>query len=257
MSMIVSVLSFYSAVRGFADESLYGGIISTGIFKQVFAAGTISQDIVTIISSVMIIILVVLYNRYKDMRILISIIGLLGYHFYAYGIYVITAYYTSIYFIYMAIFTLSIFGVIIGVSGFAREDINQLCLAKNLRVIGGVFLSLLVCVFVPMWIISMVPYIQSHTVPDFYAVFILDLCFFMPFFIAVVYMLIKDYKPAYILLGIALIKTSTLVLSVAIGEVTVQSHGFEIDVAMAGVYFGAFVISLLLFIQYCLKLGDT
>jgi hypothetical protein len=219
-------------------------------------AGTISQDIIIIISSVIMAVLAVLYSKHKDMRVFISIIGLLGYHFYAYGIYVISVYYTSIYFIYMAIFTLSIFGIIIGVSGFAREDVNKLRLPKGIRVASGAFLSLMACIFVPMWAISMIPYIQSHTVPDFYAVFILDLCFFLPFFIAVIYMLIKDYKSVYILLGIALLKTLTLVLTVAIGEISASAYGLELDMAMVGVYCGAFVVSLLLFIQYCLKLQD-
>jgi hypothetical protein len=235
---------------------LYGGIISTGVLKPIFIPGTISQDIVIIISSVIMIILVALYSKYKDMRIFISIIGLLGFCFYAYGIYVITAFYTSIYFIYMVIFTLSIFGVIIGVSGFAREDINKLRLSKGIRIASGVFLSLMICVFVPMWIISMIPYIQNHTVPDFYAIFILDLCFFLPFFMVVIYMLIKDYKSVYILLGIALLKTLTLVLSVAIGEISIPAHGLEIDIAMVGIYCGAFIVSLLLYIQYCLKLKN-
>jgi hypothetical protein len=154
----------------------------------------------------------------------------------------------------MAIFTLSIFGIIFGVAGFAKEGVSKLILPKGVRGACVAFLSVLICVFLPMWSISMIPHIHSNTVPDFYAVFILDLCIFLPFFMAVIYMLIKDFKSVYVLLGIALIKTMTLVLSVAIGEMSVTVHGQDIDITMVGVYCGAFTVSLLLLMQYCSKL---
>jgi len=257
ISIIVSILSAYCAIRGFIDENLYNSVISTGAFKPAYMAGTISQDIITIASSVIMIILAAVYNKRKDVRIITSILGLLSFYFYAYGTYVISALYTSIYPVYMVVFTLSAFGIIMGVSGFFKEDVNGLYLPKWVRIASSAFLTLIVCIFVPMWTISMIPHTQSHTVPDFYAIFILDLCIVMPFFIAVIYMLIRNHKTAYILLGIALLKTITLIISVTIGEMTFPSHGFEIDMTMIGVYSGVIIISSLLFVSYCLKLRKT
>jgi len=254
ISLIISVLSAYSAIRGFIDEDLYGGIISTGVFKPVYMAGTISQDIITIASSAIMIVLAVLYIKRKDARIFITILGLLSFYFYAYGTYVISVLYTPIYFIYMIIFALSIFGIILGVSGFEMEDMKGLYLPKWLRISNAAFLSLIVCIFVLMWASMMIPYIQSHTVPDMYAIFILDLCFVMPFFIAVIYMLIKNYKSAYPLLGIALTKTITLILAVTIGEITFPAHGIGIDIIMIVIYSVVIVISSLLFVFYYLGL---
>jgi len=191
ISILISILSAYSAVRGFIDSDLYGNIISTGIFKPVYMAGTISQDIITMISSVVMILLVILYIKQKNYKIFITILGLMGFYFYAYGTYVISVLYTQIYFIYMIIFTLSIIGLVFGISGFMREDINKTFLPRKLQIFSIIFLSIIVCIFMPMWINAMIPYIQSHNVPDFYAIYILDICFIMPFFIILIYLIIK------------------------------------------------------------------
>lgn len=254
ISLVITILSAYCAIRGFVDKSLYGNIIATGVFKAAFMPGTISQDIITIISATVMLVLIVLYNKNKDMRFFVSIIGLLSFFFYAYGTYVISVLYTSIYLVYMLIFSLSIFGIIIGVGGFESKDISRLSLPKWLRVSSVAFLSLIVCIFVPMWISGMIPFIQTHTVPDFYAIYILDLCIIMPFFAAVIYMLLRNSKNVNIWLGIALLKTLTLILSVAIGEFTVSGHGMEVDKTMVVIYSVITIISSVLFTFYCLKL---
>jgi len=250
ISLLILVMSAYCAVQGFMDDSLYGNVIETGVFKMAYMAGTVAQDMITITASAAMVILITLYCKSKDIRFFISIIGLLSFYFYAYGVYVISALYTSLYIVYVIIFTLSMIGMILGISGFTGEKVERLLLLKWIRITSGALLLLIVCVFVPMWIVSMVPYTQNHTIPDFYAVFILDLCIVMPFFIAVIYMLIRDFKVSYIYLGIALLKTFTLILSVLIGEITFPAHGFEIDMAMIVVYGTITVISLLLLVFY-------
>jgi hypothetical protein len=91
VSFIVAILSAYCAIRGFVDDGLYGNIIETGVFKMAYMSGTISQDIIAIASSVVMVILAVLYARSKDVRIFISIIGLLSFYFYAYGVYLLSS----------------------------------------------------------------------------------------------------------------------------------------------------------------------
>ena len=254
ISLLVSILSAYCAIMGFIDKNLYGNIISTGVFKMVYMAGTISQDIITIFSSITLIILVIFYMKTKDIRIFISIIGLLSFYFYAYGTYVISALYTSIYIIYMFIFSLSIFGMVLGINGFEKETVHRLQMSKWVRISSIIFLSFTVCTFVPMWISHMIPHTKSHTIPDFYAIYILDLCIVMPFFIYVIFMLIKNTKSAYILLGVSLVKTITLILSVVIGEITVSAQYFLVDVTMVIIYGFIISISSVLYVFYCLRL---
>lgn len=217
-------------------------------------AGTISQDIVTIASSVIMLTLIGLYIKYKDNRIMISIISLLSFYFYGYGTYVISALYTSTYLLYMLIFALSILGLIIGISGFPDDYIKSLSLPRWTRICGIAFLSIIVLIFMSKWITELIPYTQSHTVPDFYAIFILDLCIVLPLFIAIIYMLIRNSKLASILLGIALLKTATLIISVAVGSFIAPTYGVQEEVSMLFIYSLIAIISLALFIFYCLKI---
>ena len=254
LSFLVSILSIYCALLGLFNENLYGSVISTGIFKIVFMPGTISQDIITIVSSFLMIILIVLYIKRKNIRTLISIIGLLSFHFYGYGTYVISALYTSTYLIYMLIFTLSLLSLILGLSGFTSDCIKNLYLPKWFRVCNIVFLSVIVFIFMSKWIADIIPYTQNHTVPDFYAILILDLCIVLPLFIVIVYMLVKDMKFAYILLGIALLKTATLILSVAIGSFIAPKYGTQDEASMVFIYCLVAMISLVLFGFYWQKI---
>jgi hypothetical protein len=255
VSFFIAVLSAYCAIRGFVDDSLYGNIIETGVFRMAYMSGTISQDIITIASSIAMLILIPLFIRRKDVRIFISIIGLLSFYFYAYGVYLLSALYTSLYAVYMIIFTLSLFGMVIGISSIAKDDVRRMRLPKWISITSSAFLGLIVCIFVPMWISNLIPFTQSHVIPDFHAIFILDLCLVMPFFAVVIYMLIRDYKMSYVLLGVALLKTITLILSVLIGESTFPAHGFERDIPMIVTYGVITVFSLVLFIYYLIKIN--
>ena len=256
ISFLISILSAYCALLGFLDENLYGSIISTGVFKASFMPGTVSQDIITIATSVIMLILIALYARWKNVKVLISIIGLLSFYFYAYGTYVISALYTSAYLVYMLIFALSTLGMIIGISGFTSSYIKSLFLPRWIRIFSIAFLSLIVVIFTGKWIADVIPYTQSGTVPDFYAIYILDLCVIMPLFMVIIYLLIKNVKFAYILLGVALLKTATLILSVAIGSFIAPAYGVPQDEAsMIVIYCLVAMISLLLFGFYCQKIG--
>jgi len=253
-SFLISILSIYCALSGFLDKNLYGNVVSTGVFKISFMAGTISQDFITIASSSIMLVLIALYKKQKDMRVMISIIGLLSFYFYAYGTYVISALYTSLYLVYMLIFTLSIFGIIMGISGFAGDSVKKLHLSKWVRIFSIVFLSLIVIIFVGKWITDLIPYTQSHTIPDFYAIYILDLCVIMPFFVALIYLLVKNTKFAYILLGVALLKSATLILSVTVGSFIAPKYGTQDEASMIFIYSSVAMISLFLFGAYCLKI---
>jgi hypothetical protein len=253
ISLLVSILSIYCALLGFLDKNLYGNIIETGVFKYSFLPGTISQDFVAIVSSILMIFLVILYARKEDGRWIISIIGLLSYYFYGYGTYVISGLYTSVYLIYMLIFTLSVLGMIIGISGFEGFYIKILFLYKWVRICSIVFLSIIVTIFMSKWIVDVHSYTRRNIIPDFYAIYILDLCFILPLFIVIIYILIKNIQFSYIVLGIALMKTTTLILSVTIGSfISIKLElATQDDITMMPIYFAVTAISLFLYIFYC------
>ena len=254
LSFLTSILSIYCVLLGFLDENLYGSVILTGIFKIAFTPGIISQDIIAIISSVLMLILIALYVKQKDFRVLISIIGLLSFYFYGYGTYVISALYTSTYLIYMLIFALSLLGMIIGISGFTSDCIKSLYLPKWIRIFSIVFLSIIVVIFMGKQVADIIPYTKNHIVPDFYAIYILDLCIVLPLLIVIVYMLVRNMKFAYILLGIAMLKIATLILSVAIGSFIAPKYGTQDEASMIFIYCSVAVIRLVLFVFYCQRI---
>ena len=255
ISLLVSILSAYCALLGFLDENLYGNVILTGVFKTSFMAGAISQDITAIVSSIIMLIIIALYMKQKDNKLLISMIGLLSFYFYGYGTYVISALYTSTYLVYMLIFALSILGMIVGISGFSADYVKNLFLPKWIRICSITFLSLIVFIFVSKWIADIVPYTKSHTVPDFYAIYILDLGIILPLLMLIIYMLAKNMKFAYVLLGIAMLKIATLIMSVAIGGYFIApKYGHQDEAYMIVVYCSVAVISLVLFAFYSLKM---
>ena len=67
-------------------------------------------------------------------------------------------------------------------------------------------------------------------------------------------MLVKNMKFAYILLGIALLKTATLILSVAIGSFIAPKYGTQDEASMISIYCLVAMISLMLFGFYWLKI---
>jgi hypothetical protein len=257
ISFFVSVLSAYCSLLVFLDKNIYGNVVSTGAFKMSFMAGTISQDIITIVSSVVMMILIALYHKRKDTRVMISIIGLLSFYFYGYGTYVISALYTTLYLVYMLVFALSLLGMIVGISGFTSDLVKKVSLPRWIKNCGIIFLLLIVIIFTSKWISDLIPYTQNHTVPEFYAIYILDLCIIMPCFIVIIYMLLKNMKLSYILLGIALLKTATLILSVAIGSFIAPAYGLQEELGMIFVYSLVAIVSLLLFVCYYMNLKSN
>jgi hypothetical protein len=254
ISLLVSVLSIFCALLGFLNENLYGNVISTGVFKTSFIPGAISYDITAIVSSIIIFILIVFYIKNKSNVFMISIIGLLSFFFYGYGTYVISALYTSTYLVYMLIFTLSIIGMIIGISGFSTDYYKILLLPRWIKNFCIIFLTLIVFIFVINWVTDIIPYTKSHTVPDFYAIYILDLCIFLPLITVIIFMLIKNIKFAYVLLGIALVKMATLTFSIVIGSLIAPKYGVHEEAIMIVIYCSLLIISIFVFSFYCIKM---
>jgi hypothetical protein len=158
----------------------------------------------------------------------------------------------------MLIFTLSVLGMIIGISGFEGSYIKILFLSKWIRICSIVFLSIIVLIFMSKWIVDVHSYTRRNIIPDFYAIYILDLCFVLPLFIIIIYILIKNTKFSYIVLGIALLKTTTLMLSVTVGSfISIKLElATQDDIAMMPIYFTVAAISLFLYIFYCYNIKN-
>ena len=114
---------------------------------------------------------------------------------------------------------------------------------------------MIVLVFVPMWLIALIPYTIKHLRPEFYAVFVMDLCLVMPAFGIIAVKLLRNKPFGNILAGVALMKALTLCLSVAIGESIGHLYGAATNYPMIAVYIALTAISAAFCILHISKMS--
>lgn len=254
MALFVALLSLYAAIAGMVDKSIYEDVLETNLLPETGLLAPFSQDVISIPAGIILAILVMVFLKNGNYKVFISIIGLTSYFFYGYGFYVIQGLYTSLYLIYLAIFALSTYAIIWGLMSFKQLEVKNSELSRGTRRAIALFLSLIIIVLVPVWLIRISPDIQNHIPGKTFGVFVLDLGVIFPAFGIVAYKLFRKETFAYILSGVALIKTFTLCLSVALGEIFMPRYGFEADTGMIAIFSTLTAISLLLGIMYMMKL---
>ena len=133
--LLVAFLSLFVATIGFFHSAIYDGLVS-----QTVLPGVLSQDLMTIIVSLVLLFLAFRCTE-KNWRKQTIILGILGFLFYAYGIYTIERLYNPLYFIYMAIFGLSFYAIIYGIISLRKEKINNLKLPNSIRIVSICFFT--------------------------------------------------------------------------------------------------------------------
>lgn len=253
LTIIVSILALYSSLKGVLNQSIYEDLLPVGTITKFLIYGSIAQDIVSIPAAVLLAILSLLFLKNPGYKKLIAILGLTAYLCYGYGLYVMQGQYTSIYLVYLAIFGFSTYSLVAGLTSF--RTIDDYRLPKALRITIGIFLSTILLVLVPVWLIRISPDIAKHIPSDIYGVFVLDLALVFPAFGIIVAQLIRNKPFGNVLAGVALIKTLTICLSVAFGEWYLALNSeFPADFGMITIFSSLTVFSLALIILYFLKL---
>ena len=254
MTLILSLLALFASLEGLLNKNIYADVLLTGVFLKVFVVGTFSQDIISVLAGLILALLSVVFLKHPRYKTFIVILGLAGYFLYSYGLFVITGLYTSIYLVYLAIFVLSIYSLIWGLTSFETNVVKHYRLPGALRMSVGVFFIVIVLIFVPMWLAALTPYTANHLRPDFYGVFVLDLCVVMPALGVIATMLLRNKSFGNILAGIALMKILTLCLSLAIGESIAPLYGSPANYVMVAIYSALTIFSFVLGVLYILNL---
>ena len=211
--ILTAVLSLAAALIGVISPGIYDKVISNNIMPGVFG-----QDLMTIAASVIILMLAIGIKQENTKRQIV-ILGILGYIFYAYGIYAIERAYNVFYYLYLAIFALSFWSIIYGVASIAREVYQKVQLGWKMRGISAGFSLLIALVFNVLWIIQLLPLVQAGDKIEFlYSVYIMDLCFIMPAFIILGIMTIRNKGFGILLTPAMFILGFTLIFSLAVSE---------------------------------------
>lgn len=218
MTLILSVLALFACLAGIFIESIYKDVLSVGTITQSLLVGSRAQDIISIPLALLLILLSVLFLKRRGYKTFITIIGLIVYFFYGYGLYVMQGQYTSIYLIYLVIFGLSIYSIILGLLSFTPKLIIEASIPKALRISISIFLYSIVLILGLVWLLRITPDISRHIPQDTYGVFILDLGIVFPAIFIIATKLIWNKPFGNILAGVALMKVFTVCLSWGFAE---------------------------------------
>lgn len=185
--ILLACLSLLAASVGLLFPDIYALVVDVEMIP-----GVISQDLVTIISAIGIIGIALTIDRFEAKGQMIAL-GIMGYLFYAYGIYVIEQIYTGMYLVYMAIFGLSFYSIAYCAININRETISRIKVPRSAQLAAAVYLLINAIMFNIIWISQLIPLIQTATKLEFmYSIYILDLCFIMPLFIITAVMAVKN-----------------------------------------------------------------
>lgn len=212
--LVVSGLSLVAASIGVFNQNIYSKVVSLEILP-----GTISQDLITIIISLVLLILSLIVSK-EDFKKQIVGISLVSYLFYGYGIYVIEQIYNSLYLLYIAIFTLSFWSIIYGMVNINREKLRNIKISKLVRYLTAGFSIFIPLLFYSLWIGQLLPLMRTGEKLEFtHSIFILDMAFVLPAFIISAILIIKRNELGYIFAPILFFKAFTLLFSVGLGGI--------------------------------------
>ncbi|MGN7201067.1 hypothetical protein [Arthrobacter sp. SAFR-044] len=217
------------AVTGLLALSAAGtGVLRPGIYDAVVSSelipGAYSQDLLSVAAG-----LGLLYLSYAARpdrpKYQIVALGLLGYLFYAYGIYVIERTYNGLYLLYMAVFALS-FWAMVTAGSTLDPALRTVSLPRAMRIASASGAVLQPLIFYPLWIVMLLPLMRTgEQIDSLYSIFILDLCFIMPGFLMLSFLTYRNHRTGLLLLPALYVLGFTLIFSLAVGELVKPLFG--------------------------------
>lgn len=254
LMLILSGLSFFAAARGVFDQALYYDVYQAGTMPHNLIWGSQAQDMMSMLFSLLLAACTLLFLKKQSVKLYIMMLGLTWYFFYAFGLYTMQGQYTSIYFVYLAIFGVAFYGFLFGTCSIDPLEAERYQLPEGLRKAIFLYLLAMIGVLYPVWILRMLPDVARHIPCSTYGVFILDLGFIFPAMGWIAYMLWKRKPRGTILAGVAIFKIFALCLSWALAEISNPFVGNAFVMETALISFTLTLSSLACIIPYFMKL---
>lgn len=255
MTLVVSLLALFAALSGLLNKNIYADVLKAGTISEFLVSGSLAQDIIAVPLGLLLAGLSLAFLKSPGYKTFISILGVTGFFFYGYGLYSIQGQYTSIYPVYLAVFGLSLYSLIWGLTGFEPEPVKKYRLPGALRITIGIFLLAVVLALVPRWLSLMYMDIAMHVPGETYGVFVLDLSLVFPALVIIAFQLWRNRPYGNILAGVALYKVLTVCLSVAFGEwFNPVYRGAQANYAGIYIFTGLTAGSLVLTVLYLINL---
>jgi hypothetical protein len=227
--ILTGVLTLIAAGAGLLVPDIYTGVVRADLLP-----GALSQDLTSAVAGIALLVLGSV-TRGGRPKLQIAALGILGYLFYAYGIYSIERAYNGFYLVYMAVFALSFWGLVFGAVALRVERPERARLPKRLRLLSASGSLLQPVIFYPLWIAMLLPLMQSgEQIDSLYSVFILDLCFIMPAFLILSVLTFRGRWPGLVLTPAVYLLGFTLIFSLALGELF--KPFFDVPVSAASLW---------------------
>jgi hypothetical protein len=208
---VAGLLTLVAATTGIALPNIYAAVVSPGLLPGAYA-----QDLISAVAGLGLLVLAAAAPRPK--RQLVAL-GLVGYLFYAYGIYVIERTYNGLYLVYLAIFALAFWGMVAGGAGLRRAVMVRAALPRRLQILSASGALLQPLIFYPLWIAMLLPLIAvGNQIDSLYSIFILDLAFVMPAFLILALLAFRRQPAGLVLLPAMYVLGFTLIFSLALAE---------------------------------------
>lgn len=231
LSALAALVALLVAGAGVIDQSLYQPSTPDSMLP-----GAVSQDIVSILAAVGILLCILFIRRGKNLAWLFWL-GLLSYLFYAYALYSFGRVYNPLFLCYIAIVGLTVYSMI---SFFRSANLKAIAPVAGRKApprrSTAALLLVLVTMFLFLWLSILIPAMGSRVSPDGDPIFVLDLAFFLPLLTIVAVLLFRKHPLGDALAIPLLIKMGTLGISVMLGALLAPAFGRELDVASVGIY---------------------
>jgi hypothetical protein len=222
---LTGLLTLAASGVGIWNSGIYEGLVAPAIIP-----GAYSQDLISAAAAIALLYLSMSRHSSGPKPQIIAL-GLMGYLFYAYGIYVIERAYNGWYLVYMAVFALS-FWAIVYAGASLRKGASPADLPRKLRLVSAAGALLQPLIFYPPWIAMLLPLMSSgEQIDSLYSVFILDLCFIMPAFLMLSVLTFQSRALGLILLPALYVLGFTLIFSLALGEIVKPLFGAALSAA--------------------------
>jgi len=208
---LTGLLALIAGVIGVLRPGMYDPVVISRIIPGVF-----TQDLLVVVASLVMIGLAV-SMRPDDYRKTIVILGILGFLFYAYGIYAMEQVYTSLYLLYLAILALSFYTMAVSLASLDRSALRALELPPGVRYASAGYGVLIAVMFNIIWISQLIPLLRTNDrIENTFSVFVIDLVFIMPSFVITAYLAVRERAvglvglPALFIVGVGILSPLAL-----------------------------------------------
>lgn len=211
--ILTGALTLPAAVTGLLAPEIYRGVVAAELLP-----GAASQDLMSVVAGITLPVLAFAARR-GQVKVKIAALGILGYLFYAYGIYSIERTYNGFYLVYLAVFALSFWGMVYTALELRADGMGRARLPQGIRVLSASGALLQPLIFYPLWITMLLPLMRTgEQIDSLYSVFVLDLCFIMPAFLILAVQTFRRRWPGLVFLPALYLLGFTLIFSLALGE---------------------------------------